>query len=222
MPAYSGGNRWVGIVALRPPTVPPPLHKMARDRMKARTRPKSYIDIDGRRVSRDQAQQALALLGEVLGAHADLPRQAQCFALARSLRVDPTRYPIWPRWARNAVLAYADDPQHFTSPRAYDLKAWALSSSRPQAPGPGKQTDAPRRHVRTTASRSLTASANAVPIHVTRSADSVNVVPQVLLDPGGAFDDLPLDPGLAKAQPPRRPRPGRALGRTRRRPRRRG
>src|SRR5438132_3357519 len=112
MPAYSGGNRWVGILALTSPPVPPPLHKMARHRITARTRPEPYLDVDGHWVSVDLAHRALSLLGRVLGTHDDLPRQAECFALARSLRLTKTRPGTWPHWARNAVLAYAADPDY--------------------------------------------------------------------------------------------------------------
>src|SRR6266487_4656460 len=164
MPAYSGGNRWVGVLALTSPPAPPPLHRMARQRIGARTRPLPYVAVDGRRVSVDVAQSALSLLGRVLGTQADLPRQAECFALARSLRLAKARPEAWPRWARDAVLAYAADPYAFKSAPP-DLRSWGLWSSRRRAKAVGgKQRAAPRTAPRTSGSPRRGSGANVVPI----------------------------------------------------------
>ena len=45
MPAYSGGNRWVGVLALTSPPAPPPLRRMARQCIAARTRPLPYVAV---------------------------------------------------------------------------------------------------------------------------------------------------------------------------------
>jgi dsRNA-specific ribonuclease len=200
VPAYSGGNRWVGVLALAPLPVPPPLHRLARDRITARTSGSSYINVRGHRVSADTAERALSLLGRLLGAHDDLLRQATCFALARALRLSKTRPEAWPAWVQNAVLAYAARPHYFESPAGRDLRTWQLGSSRPQPlRAGGRQREAPRKLARTAEGRSAASHVSAPPNRIFREPDIVRVASPVLLDPGEALDDLPLGPGLERA-----------------------
>jgi len=194
MPAYSGGNRWVGISALISPPVPPPLHRIARVRIAARTHRQTHVDVDGQRISAAQAQDALSLLGRVLGNHGDFQRQAKCFALARSLYLGNARPGDWPGWVRNAVLAYAAEPELLRGARAFDLGAWRLWSSRRAEPSPKSRREAPR-----DAGRSAAANTGTGPIPLTRPTDIIKVTPPASLDPGPGLDDVPLDPDLASA-----------------------
>ena len=197
MPSYSGGNRWVGVLALAPPPVPPPLHRIARDHIDARSRGSSYIEVRGNRISDKIAERALSLFGRTLGTHDDLLRQATCFALARALRHSKTRPETWPDWAQNAVLAYADRPLHFES-QIWDLREWRLGSSRRAEAAKNKRREATRKAA-STPSRNMASRTYARPTRPPLSTDMVDVVSPVLLDPGEALDDLPLDPGLEMA-----------------------
>ena len=198
MPSYSGGNRWVGVLALKPPPVPPPLHEMARHRIVERSRGSSYIEIRRKRISVETAERALSLLGRILGAHDDLLRQATCFALARSLRRSKTRPETWPDWAQNAVLTYADRPLRFDL-QIWDLKEWRLGSSRRAEAVKDKPHEVPRKPAGTPIRRTTTPHAKALSTRASLNTDIVDVVSPVLLDPGEALDDLPLDRGLELA-----------------------
>jgi hypothetical protein len=197
MPAYSGGNRWVGVLALAPPPVPPPLHRMARARITSRTTSSPYVDIGGRQVRLDVAMQALSLLGNVLGAHNDMSRQAHCFALVRSMRQPGARVRGWPGWAKTAVLAYAADPEAFVAPHAYELKAWGLWSGSPPARARPK-----RRQQVPTAGHTGRAPRTVPAPNAVRHLPELEIVDgrqPDLLEPDGGLDELPVDAGLVAA-----------------------
>lgn len=195
--AYTVGNRWVGVVALTPLPIPPPLHQIARDRIAARARGNSHVEVGGHAISVDTAERALSLLGRALGAHDDLPRETTCLVLARALRRAKARPEAWPDWVQNAVLAYAIDPHYFESSHAWDLRAWRLGSDRRRAKGAaGEQRDASGG----SGHRSSASNASAVPIRIPLDGDIVSAVSSVvLLDPGEMLDSLPVAPGLEKA-----------------------
>ena len=198
MPSYSGGNRWVGVLALTPPPVPPPLHRIARDRIGARSRGSLYIKVRGARVSIETAERALSLFGRALGTYDDLLRQATCFTLTRALRHSKTRPKTWLYWAQNAVLAYADHPQYFEL-KNRNPKEWRLASSRRTEASKDRNQRTPKKPTSTPTRRNATSGTYAPPTRPLLNVDVINVTSPVLLDPGGALDDLPLNPGLEKA-----------------------
>ena len=200
MPGVSGGNRWVGVLAFAPLPVPPPLHRIARDRITARTQGSSFVEVDGRRVPAHTAWRALILLGRVLGTHDDLLRQATCLALARALRRTNARPETWPSWAQNAVLAYATHPDYFESPKGQDLRAWQLGSNRRRAEGAASERrEAPRKPIHASGSRSMASHGSVLPVRVPPDTGHVSVASPVMLDPGEVLDDSPQDHGLEKA-----------------------
>lgn len=191
MPAYSGGNRWVGVLALGPVPVPPALHQMAQRRAAGLTAKRTHIALDGRTISAKTAQKALSDLGVVLGVHGDMARVAESFALARSVGQGKAETGSWPQWARNAVLRYSANPTAFNRSQKYDLNRWGLGltgslfkSDRTQA----RRQDA-------TKGRASVVSAR----HVERVFDTVDVDAPTILDPGQVLDELPVSRRLTQA-----------------------
>ena len=197
MPAYSGGNRWVGALALKPLPVPPPLHKMARKQAGDLALHRSRIQLAGRTISAATAQRALSMLAVTLSDHGDLPRVTQSLAIARSLHRGNPKPDSWPKWARNAVLRYAANPEYFTEARAANLRAWGLASA------PGRSTPEPKMHPalrreRKMASPLLSASRSTAQ-HIRRVVDIVDLRTPELLDPGRPLDALTVHPAMKQA-----------------------
>lgn len=198
MPAYSGGNRWVGVLALAPLPVPPPLHQMARMRIEDRTRNQSLIRLEGETIPVDVAHRALSMLSLALGAHGDLPRVTQSLALARSIGHGKGQPESWPKWAQNAVLRYASEPGYFSGSRVYDLKAWGLAFRMAESGrrDRGRSGSSPERKSTTPA----VSSSRTTGTRVTRPAiDIVAVNIPEIVDPGRALDDVPVSPDVIKA-----------------------
>src|SRR5262249_34623488 len=81
----------------------------------------------------------------------------------------------------------------------YDLRSWELWSGHRAGAVAGRQGKASRKQADRSGSRSRAADAHAMSIRGPRAASIVRVVSPVLLDPGAAFDDFALDPGLDMA-----------------------
>ena len=198
MPAYSGGNRWVGVLALAAPPVPPPLHEMARKKTSSLARKRAYVEVSGRLIPADTAHRALSMLAVALGVHGDMPRVAQSLALARSLRRGQSKWKPWPMWAQNAVLRYADDPLYFTPARATDIRSWTLAGCRRRSAslGPKQQP---------TLSRERKSTAQALPVSNVRTQSARRVIDIVdvrmpeFMDPGRVLDDLPVSLAMVQA-----------------------
>lgn len=200
MTAFSGGNRWVGFPGVGSPPVPPPLHRMALDRMGARTRMSPQISIDGQSVSRLDARRALHLLSQAFGSHEDLPRLAACLALARSLRQGTEQPDAWPQWVRNGVRRYTANPGAFSASRAIGLSRWGLASRPVNAtPDRRKGSSPPAERVPSRNARSSLPGSRAPYTPESRFADQVSVPPLTLVIPGPALDHLPVDPTLRSA-----------------------
>jgi hypothetical protein len=191
VPAYSGGNRWVGALALRPLPVPPPLHKMAQHRLADHVSGRSHVQLADKVIPAGTAQRALSLLSEVLGDYGDVPRVNQSLALARDVRRGKARPESWPHWARNAVLRYAANPGYFSGARVTNLETWGLAFHT-DAFGPSRNAklDTAHRPGRSTHTPTALKTDARRPAH--RTIDVIDVRAPAVLDPGPALDGMPL------------------------------
>ena len=193
MPAYSGGNRWVGVLALGPVPVPPALHQIAKRRAADLAVKRTSIWLEGQTIPVETVHKALAELSTVLGAHGDAARVAESLALARFVQQGKSEAGSWPKWARNAVLRYSANRRAFDGPEKYDLRRWGLGA-RADAPGPVRAT---RKNRDLTAERAIATSVK----DVQRIFDIIDTARPALLDPSQAFDvdELPVPQHLAHA-----------------------
>jgi hypothetical protein len=84
MPAYSGGNRWVGVVSLKEPPVAVPLHKMAAIKQSL-SRLGRITVAPGKLMSVRQVCRVLQRLAERHALDEDWRRATYYFDLSRSL-----------------------------------------------------------------------------------------------------------------------------------------
>jgi hypothetical protein len=132
MPAYSFGNRWMGIASLTEPPVPPPLHRLALSQHEAMLhRSDSHLIIlpGGERVPRGATRTALSRMGRRYAMAQQWSKSDVCYELGKILQNQDPPERDWPRWLLRRVLTAAD---HGTSKQAaYTTTTLATSRTRP-------------------------------------------------------------------------------------------
>lgn len=111
MPAYSFGNRWMGIASLTEPPVPPPLHRLALSQHQAMLRRSdSHLVLlpGGERVLRDAARTYLARMGRGYALAEQWSKSDVCYELWKILQNQDPPEQAWPSWLLRRVLAVAD------------------------------------------------------------------------------------------------------------------
>ena len=170
---------------------------MARGRAADLAVDRSRVQLAGRTISAAAAQRALSRLAVTLGAHGDLPRVAQSLAIAQSLNRGNSKPDTWPKWARNAVLRYAANPEQFADARVVNLQAWGLASA-PGISTPKSKTHSTLHGGQKSKTFPISASRSTAQ-HIRRVVDIVDLRSPDLLDPGQALDALPVHSAMKQA-----------------------
>ncbi|GAA3120053.1 hypothetical protein GCM10010466_08600 [Planomonospora alba] len=197
MPAYSGGNRWVGVVSLIEPPVAVPLHKMAAIRQSLSQF--DHISVaPGQQMPVRQVCRALQRLAERHALGENWGRAAYYFDLSRTLSRQGGGYGELPGWVGKEILDFTHRPA--AGSRAHlsaRTRRPARNFSAPRRPEPSRRVPAaPPQRTRQVAQ-------TAVPrlVFLPPQRDIVIVDDSdrpVLGDPGEWADRIPLSDALAE------------------------